>query len=342
MSLHPREENHAYLEESTMHAVVLRSFGPAENLSYEVVPDPEPGPGQVRIAVRAAGVHLVETMLRQGRASDSLPPLPELPAILGGEVAGRVDAVGPDVDPAWLGRGVVTSAGRPGGYAELAVADVTALHRVPAGLDPETAVAMVVTGRTTLEFLDVAKLTAADVVLVTSAAGGIGRLLVQHARDLGARVIGAAGGPAKVAAVRELGADLAVDYDLPGWERTVAAWLGGRKVSAVLDGVGGDRARATFELLADGGRFLSIGNATQQPVEVDPHLLEERALTVTNALWIIIGRPHDRPRFEAEALAAAAEGRLVPAVQTFPLAEAAAAHAALETRRTTGKVVLVS
>ncbi|TDD45274.1 NADPH quinone oxidoreductase, partial [Nonomuraea terrae] len=228
-----------------MHAVVLHAFGPAENLTYETVPDPEPGPGQVRIAVRAAGVHLVETKLRQGVSDGFLPPLPELPAIFGGEVAGRVDATGPGVDPAWVGRDVVTAGGQPGGYAELAVADVTAVHRMPVNLDHDTAVAMIVTGCTTLQFLDVAKLTADDVVLVTSAAGGIGRLVVQYARGLGARVIGAAGGPAKVAAVRELGADLAVDYDEPGWERTVAERLGGRKVTAVLDGVGGDRAGAT-------------------------------------------------------------------------------------------------
>lgn len=324
-----------------MHAVVLHSFGPAENLSYESVPDPEPGPGQVRIAVRAAGVHLVETMLRTGRKGGALPPLPELPTIFGGEVAGTVDAVGPDVDPAWIGRDVVTSAGQPGGYAELAVADVTGLHRLPGGLDHETAVAMIVTGCTTLEFLDVAEPTASDVVLVTSAAGGIGRLIIQYLRRLGAQVIGAAGGPAKVAAVRELGADLAVDYDEPGWQEAVAEHLGGRKVTAVLDGVGGDKARAAVELLADGGRYVTIGSASGQPFVPDPQAVEERGLTVTNALLILIGRPDDRQAYEARALAAAAEGTLVPAVQAFPLSQAAQAHAALESRQTTGKVILV-
>ncbi|MEV0378446.1 zinc-binding dehydrogenase [Nonomuraea sp. NPDC050643] len=324
-----------------MHAVVLHSFGPAENLRYETVPDPEPGPGQVRVVVKAAGVHLVETKMRAGGAGGLMPPLPELPAIFGGEVAGRVDAVGPGVDSAWIGRDVVTSGGRPGGYAELAVADVTALHRLPGGLSYETAVAMIVTGCTALEFLDVAKLTPSDVVLVTSAAGGIGRLLVQYARSLGATVIGAAGGPAKVADVRELGADLAVDYDEPGWQDGVAERLGGRTVTALLDGVGGDKARAAFELLADGGRYVTIGTASAELYEPDPETLKERDLTATNALMILLGRPEERPAYEAKALEAAAEGRLVPAVQTFPLAQAAQAHAALETRQTTGKVILV-
>ncbi|MEV5325528.1 zinc-binding dehydrogenase [Nonomuraea sp. N2-4H] len=324
-----------------MHAVVLHSFGPAENLRYEVVPDPEPGPGQVRIAVKAAGVHFIETVMRSGATGGIMPPLPELPTIFGGEVAGRVDAVGPDVDPSWIGRDVVTSGGRPGGYAELAVADVTALHPLPEGMDHVTAAAMIVTGATTMHFLDVAALTSADVVLVTSAAGGIGRLVVQYARRIGATVVGAAGGPAKVAAVRDLGADLAVDYNQPGWDEEVAGHLGGRKVTAVLDGVGGDKGRAAFGLLADGGRYVTIGNASRADFWPADEELYARGLTATSALQLLHEHPEKRPEYESRALAAAADGTLVPAVQTFPLEQAAQAHAALESRRTTGKVVLV-
>ncbi|MFI6325610.1 zinc-binding dehydrogenase [Nonomuraea sp. NPDC050556] len=312
-----------------MKAVVLHSFGPASNFRYETVPDPEPGPGQVRIVVKAIGVHLVETMMRQGMTG-ALPPLPELPSIFGGEVSGTVDSVGPGVDASWIGRDVVTNAGKPGGYAELAVADLAALYPVPEGLSHETAVAMIVTGTTTLQFLDVARLTPDDVVLVTSAAGGIGRLLVQYAKGLGATVIGAAGGPAKVAAVRELGADVAVDYNEPSWEK-------GLEPTVVLDGVGGEKARAAYSTLVDGGRYLSIGDASQEGYAPVP----ERGISVTNALLLLLERWEDVPRFAAASLAAAAEGRLVPAVQTFPLAEAAAAHEALAARRTTGKVVLI-
>ncbi|MEU4547590.1 zinc-binding dehydrogenase [Nonomuraea dietziae] len=324
-----------------MRAVVLHTFGPAENLRYESVPDPVPGPGQVRIAVRAAGVHLVETMMRAGLVSETAPPPPELPSIFGGEVAGTVDSVGREVDPAWVGRQVVTSAGRPGGYAELAVADLAAVHPIPAGLGHEAAVAMVVTGTTALQLLDVAALTPSDVVLVTSAAGGIGRLVVQYARDLGATVVGAAGGPAKVAAVSALGAHLAVDYDEPSWEKGVAQRLDGRAVTVVLDGVGGDKARAAFELIADGGRYITIGNASQQDFRPAPETLGERGITAIDALMLLLGRPEQRRDFEAAALAAAGQSRLVPAVQAFPLSQAAAAHAALEARATTGKVVLI-
>ncbi|EPH44832.1 zinc-binding dehydrogenase [Streptomyces aurantiacus] len=333
-----------------MRAVVLHEFGPAENLSYETVPDPEPGPGQVRIAVRAAGVHFIETVLRAGNAGELAPPAPELPAIFGGEVAGVVDSVGAGVGQEWLGRSVVTAYGTPGGYAELAVADVGQLHAVPRGLGFEAAVAMVVTGTTAVGLLDIAEITPDDVVLVTSAAGGVGRLVVQYAYEMGATVVGVAGGPAKVAAVRKLGGGrddagrgevIAVDYREDGWDAEVRARVGGRRVTVVLDGVGGEQAATAFGLLADGGRFVSIGAASQVEFAPGDEVLAERGITYVNALLRLLARPEDRPDHERRALAAGAEGQLVPAVQSFPLSHAAEVHAAMERRETTGKVVLV-
>ena len=170
-----------------MHAIRLHAFGPAENLRYEEVADPEPGRGQVRIHVEAAGVHLVDTTIREGRLEGSPIPKPQLPTIPGREVAGVVDALGPDVDAAWLGRRVVAHLGPTGsgGYGELVVCATDRLH-VLDGLSAEHAVAMIGTGRTTLAILDLADLRADDVVLVTAAAGGIGSLLVQAARNVGA------------------------------------------------------------------------------------------------------------------------------------------------------------
>ncbi|MEV8016934.1 zinc-binding dehydrogenase [Streptomyces sp. NPDC086554] len=324
-----------------MRAVVLHEFGPAENLTYETWPDPVVGPGQVRIAVRAAGVHFVETVMRRGDASDMAPPLPELPSVFGGEVAGVVDAVGPGVDPAWLGRSVVTPRSEPGGYAELSVAAVETLHEVPDGLGHEAAVSMVMTGATAMGLLDVAQLTSDDVVLVTSAAGGVGRLVVQYACAIGAVVIGAAGGPGKVEAVWELGADLAVDYNEPGWTDLVRERLDGRSVSVILDGVGGEKSAAAFGLIGDGGRYVVIGWSSQEGFEPDAGVVERRGISVANALLRLIEHPEDGPEHERRALEAAAKGELVPAVQTFPLADAALAHAAMERRETTGKVVLV-
>jgi NADPH2:quinone reductase len=298
-----------------------------------------PGDDEVRIAVRASGVHLIDTKLRAGIKMGPLP-LPDLPAIPGREVAGVVDGVGPGVDDRWVGRRVVAHLGAASaGYAELAVAPVQALHEVPNRVGFDVAVAMIGTGRTAIGILDVAALTRDDVVLVTAAAGGLGTLFVQAARNASATVVGVAGGPEKVERVRALGADVAVDYREPGWPDRVQAGLGGdREVSVVLDGVGGEAGRAAMQLLGMGGRHVLFGWSSGTPTEVTTGDLMSRGLTVTAIGPRLLSRLRE---LETRALDEAAAGRLVPVVQQFPLARAADAHAALEARATTGKVVLV-
>ncbi|NEE01539.1 zinc-binding dehydrogenase [Phytoactinopolyspora halotolerans] len=325
-----------------MHAIRQYEFGPAENLRYEEVEDPSPGPGQVRIAVRSAGVHFIDTALRSGQVGGSFP-LPELPMTPGREVAGVIDDLGDGVDADWLGARVVAHLGpASGGYAELAVRDVSAIHALPDGLGFDVAVAMIGTGRTTMGILDVAQLSPDDVVLVMAAAGGIGNLLVQTGRNLSATVVGAAGGPDKVRLVRQAGATIAVDYNQPGWTERVREELEGREVTVVLEGLGGELGRQAMELLGPGGRLIMYGWAAGagQPTRVTTEDLTGRSLTASWALGPAMFRRRDMPALEAASLAEAAEGRLIPAVQAFPLKDAAAAHAALETRATTGKVVL--
>ncbi|NYI05177.1 zinc-binding dehydrogenase [Allostreptomyces psammosilenae] len=326
-----------------MHAIRLHAFGPAENLRLESVPDPEPGPGQVRIAVRAAGVHLLDTALRAGSAEELPFPLPELPITPGREVAGVVDRVGAGVDDGWLGRRVVAHLGLAnGGYAELAVREVEAVHALPDGMAFSTAVAMIGTGRTALGILHVAPVGPDDVVLVTAAAGGIGTLLVQAARGVGATVVGVAGGAAKVERVRALGADVAVDYTEEDWPARVREALRGQDVTVAFDGVGGAAGRAAMELLGLGGTLVMFGWSAGAPTEVTTRDLYDRLLTATVALGPrLLRAPGGLRGLEERALAEAASGRLVPAVQEFPLAEAAAAHTALRERGTVGKAVLV-
>jgi NADPH2:quinone reductase len=201
----------------TSRAIRQYEFGPAENLLFEEVPAPVPGPGQVRVAVAAAGVHLIDTSIRKGVVGGPFP-LPRLPMTPGREVAGVVDVVGDGVGSEWLGRRVVAHLGQAsGGYAELAVAPVRSLHEVPVDLPFGQAVAMIGTGRTVLAVLEMADLKPDDVVVVSAAAGGMGALLVQAAKNVGAYVVGLAGGPEKVALVRGLGADEVVDYRGDGW-----------------------------------------------------------------------------------------------------------------------------
>ncbi|MEV6178061.1 zinc-binding dehydrogenase [Streptomyces sp. NPDC052015] len=324
-----------------MHAIRLHAFGPAENLVYEEVEDPRPAPGQVRIAVEAAGVHLLDTALREGMRG----PLPQptvLPTVPGREVAGVVESLGEGVDASWLGRRVVVHLGfAPGGYAELAVADAARVHEIPPGLDAAQAVAMIGTGRTAMGILQFAEPGPGSVVLVPAAAGGIGTLLVQYAKNAGATVVGLAGGPEKAARVRENGADLAVDYKDPDWPEKVRAHLGGRPATVVFDGVGGDVAREATALLGPGGRHIVFGWSGEGLHDGRPYLVEGVSEQVLGPVMMEkAGGPDPLRTLELRALAEAATGRLTPAVQRFPLAEAAAAHRALETRGTTGKVVL--
>ena len=339
-----------------MHAIRLHTFGPPENLRYEETEDPVPGPGQVRIAVAAAGVHLLDAALRQG----SLGPHPaaaELPAIPGREVAGVVDALGEGTDPSWLGRRVVAhlglvqgappGRGSVGGYAELTVTDTARLHEIPDTLDPAEAVAMIGTGRTALGILQFTDLGPDDIVIVPAAAGGIGTLLVQYAKNTGAHVIGLAGGPAKVSRVTGNGADLAVDYTRPDWPALVREHLGDRRATLVYDSVGGDAARAAVDLLGKGGRHIVFGWSSQGisdsgPLTFTDEELAERGITSEGVLGPVMLEKAggDIRTLETRSLAEAAAGRLRPAVHRFPLDRAAEAHRALETRGTIGKVVL--
>ncbi len=326
-----------------MHAIRLHEFGPATNLRFEEVDDPVAGEGQVRIAVEAAGVHLIDTTIRSGKAGGPFP-LPDLPMTPGREVAGVVDQIGDGVDPSWLGSRVVVHLGMAsGGYAELAVAPVTSLHEVPDGVPPEVAVACIGTGRTALAVLEVADLRAGDVVLIPAAAGGLGGLFVQAAGNAGAVSVGLAGGAEKVALVRAAGADHAVDYLQPDWREQVEAALDGRRATVVLDGVGGEVGHSLMKLLAPGGRVVLVGWSAGTPTAITTQDIMGGGLTVSAAVGPrLLNRPGGLREFETRALDEAGEGRLVPDVRDrFALRDAAAAHAALESRATSGKVVLL-
>ena len=323
-----------------MHAIQLHDFGPASNLVLDELPDLSPDPGQVRVAVEASGVHLLDTTLRRGEPGPM--PAPDLPTIPGREVAGTVDMVGADVDASWLGRRVVAHLGPvPGGYADQAVTDAGNLISVPEQFALPDAVAALGTGRTALGVLELEPPRPGDTVLVPSAAGGLGWLLVQSALKVGAQVVAAAGGPERTAALGDLGATLVVDYAQPGWADEVREALGG--VSLVYDGVGGDVGRAGLELLQPGGRLVMFGYSSGTPTRLDTDDLVSRGIT---AGWSLGPRMFALPGgikgLAERAVAKVAAGEWRPLVTTYPLADAARAHTDLEGRRALGKVVLLS
>jgi NADPH:quinone reductase len=229
-----------------------------------------------------------------------------------------------------------------GGYAEFALARADSLLEIPWGMSDDHAVAMVGTGRTAMSVLEIATPTATDVVLVTAAASGIGALLVQALRAAGATVIGVAGGSAKVSVVERVGSSVAIDYSVPGWEDAVRSSIAGRPITLALDGVGGSIGRSALELLAPGGRLVMFGTASGAPTAMSAADLYSRGISVATAIATrLLQRPGGLRPLERRALAAAASGDITPLVgHTYALADAAAAHRAIEARATTGKVVL--
>jgi len=325
-----------------MHAIRLHEFGPATNLTLDELPDLTPAAGEVRIAVEAAGVHLLDTTLRKGRPGPM--PLPELPTIPGREVAGRVDALGDGVDDSWRDARVVAHLGmEPGGYATQATTRVANLLRVPDHVDAAGSVAAVGTGRTALGVLEIEPTHPDDVVLVPSAAGGLGWLLVQSAKSAGAAVVAAARGQAKLERLAELKPDVAVDYDAPDWPARVREQLGDRGVTLVYDGVGGELGRAALELLEPGGRLVMFGFSSGRPTQFATSDVVSRSLSVSWSLGPrMAALPGGIPGLARRALERVAQGDWRPLVTTYGLAEAAAAHAALENRESLGKVVLLT
>ncbi len=320
-----------------MRAVVLDEFGPPEALSERELPEPVAGPGQALLDVEFAGVTFVETQVRAGH-----PPHPKLapalPVIPGNGVGGFVCAVGEGVDPALVGERVVSTTGGSGGYAEQVVVDASLIIPVPLGVGLAGAVALLADGRTAVSLMCGARVQRGETVLVEAAAGGVGSLLVQLSRNAGGRVVALAGSERKLELARELGADLAFDYSQPGWGERVRDAVGSADV--VFDGVGGSVGRTAFELLGRGGRMSSFGLAAGAFTEVGETEAAERGVTLVRGAPLT---PEAMRSLSEAALRLAAGRRLRPVLgQSFPLEDAAGAHAAIEARETVGKTLLVA
>lgn len=320
-----------------MHAIQQHSFGGPDVLTYTELPDPTPCPGHVRVRVEVAGVHRIDTLIRAGTADPSAPPA--LPMVPGREIAGVVDAVGDDVDERWRGQLVVAHLGAAsGGYAEMALAPVDALHGLAPSADPAAAVAMIGTGRTAMAVLDAAPLRPTDRVLVLAASGGLGSLLLQAADRSAEAAVGVTRGD-KAELVGSIGVRV-VDHEDEAWPTHVERILAGPP-TVVIDPVGGSLGLRAFELLPPGGRHALVAAASGTATPLDADTLMARGVSAVGALGPHLARDASHTRMlQRRALEQLAQGQWAPLLTPFDLTDASGAHRAIEARATIGKVIL--
>jgi len=314
----------------------VRAGGP-EVLEAVDLPVPTPGPGQILVRHRAVGLNFIDTYHRSG-----LYPV-KTPAVLGLEAAGVVEALGEGVTRFEAGDRVAYN-GTLGAYAEAAVVPADRAVKVPDGVSLETAAAVLLKGMTA-EFLvrRCHRVEPGQTVLIHAAAGGVGSLLVQWAKALGATVIATVGSEAKAALARRHGADHVILYRQEDVAARVAEITGGHGVSVVYDGVGKDTFEASLKSLGRRGVLATFGNASGPAPAIAPLELSAKSLFLTRPrLFDYIATTAELDDSAAALFAVLESGAVkIEIGQTFPLAEARAAHEALEGRRTTGATLLI-
>ena len=322
-----------------MNAIRMHRFGGPDVLTFDEIPEPDPGPGEVRIAVAATGLNRVDADVREGRARFPVT----LPHVLGLETVGRIDALGPGVDAAWAigdrvtprmnAAGVTLGITAPGGYAERVVAPAAALVRVPDALDDVHAASLQLSYGTAYHALfGRARLTAGETVLVTSVSGLVAAAAVRLARRAGARVIGTSSSAQRLAAAD---LDAGIDYTSADVAARVRELTDGRGVDVAFEHAGSPHFPAAMASLAPEGRLVTIGAHAGEVVELDvlPFFRQEQTVLGSR------GSTHEEL---AEVFRLAEAGEIRQEVAgTFELREAARAMEMLEGREVVGKVVVV-
>ncbi|HEY1555869.1 MAG TPA: quinone oxidoreductase [Kofleriaceae bacterium] len=323
-----------------MRAIQIERFGGPDVMRLVDVPEPEPGAGQVRVRHRAIGLNFTDVYARTG-----LYPAP-LPARLGVEGAGVIDAVGAGVTELAAGDRVAYAARGAGSYADARVLDAALVAKLPDSIDFARAAAMMLKGMT-VDFLlrrTRTGLSPGDSLLWHAAAGGVGSIACQWAKALGYLVIGTAGSAAKCELARAHGAAHAIDYSCEDVVACVRELTSGRGVPVVYDSVGKDTWERSLDCLAPFGLMVSFGNASG-PVPPVPllSLMQKGSLYVTRpTLGTHLAQPGAARAMAGELFDMVTSGRVrIDAPREYPLADAARAHADLEARRTTGQTVLI-
>lgn len=314
-----------------MKAVFVEQPGGVENLKYGDIPKPSPGPGQALVKIAASGVNYIDIYFRKG-VYPATPPI-----VLGSEGAGTVEAIAPDVKNVAVGDRVAYAMAR-GSYAEYAVVPAWQLVKLPASVDFDTAAAAMLQGMTAHYLThSTYPLKPGDACLIHAAAGGTGRLIVQMAKMLGARVIGTVGDEEKAKQAKEAGADEVIIYTKEDF--TTKA----KGMHVVYDSVGQSTFLQSLDCLRPRGMMVSFGNASGPVANFAPLILSQKgSLFLTRPSLANYSSTAEELDWRAnDVLNWIGQGKLKLHIhKKYPLAEAAQAHRDLEGRKTTGKLLL--
>ena len=323
----------------TTKAIRIHAYGGPEVLQWEDVPVPEPGPGEALLRQEAVGLNYIDVYFRTG-----LYKAPSLPATIGMEGAGVVEAVGPGVTDTQPGDRVAYASAPIGAYASQRVINADRLVKLPDDIDFRTAAAMMLQGLTAQYLIRrTYRVKAGDTIVVHAAAGGVGLILCQWAKHLGAQVIGVVSTEQKAELARAHGAKhTIVGHDNVAAE--VKRITGGAMVPAVYDSVGKDTFAASLDCLAPLGMMVSFGSASGPVPPFDISILAAKgSLFLTRPTLATYTAKRSDLVSAAEELFEVVRAGVVKinVNQTFPLKDAAAAHRAIEARQTTGSTVLL-
>ena len=321
-----------------MHAIQVARPGDPEVLEWREIDTPEPAEGEILVAMAAAGLNYIETYHRKGIYARELPFVP------GGEGAGRVVALGPDVTDFAIGDRVASVAFQ-GTYAEYSVVRATAAILVPDRVGTDQAAAVMLQGMTAHYLChDSYALAEGDVCLIHAGAGGVGRLLIQMAKRLGATVISTASTDTKVGLASSAGADHVINYTEEDFGEAVERLVGPKSLDVVFDGVGASTLDTGLTLLRPRGTMVLFGQSSGVVPPFDlGRLASLGSLFITRPMLLThIAARADLERRAGEVLASITDGWLdVRIPHRYPIREASMAHTELEARRTTGKVLLI-
>lgn len=321
-------------------AIRIHRYGGPDELKWDEIETPKPGPGQALIRQTAVGLNFIDVYHRTG-----LYPLPALPASIGMEAAGIVVDVGKDVTEVKIGDRVAYAMGAPGSYSEMRAMNADRLVVLPDGITEQAAAAMMLQGMTAQYLLrSVYRVQPGDTILIHAAAGGVGLIACQWAKYLGATVIGTVGSPEKAELARAHGCDHTILYKSEDFVAKVRDLTDGKGVPVVYDSVGRETFLKSMDALKPRGLMVSFGQSSGAVPPIDPTILAAKgSLYLTRpTLATYTALRSDLLAIAAELFDVVNKGVVrIEIRQTYPLAKAAMAHRDLEERKTTGSTILI-